>query len=244
MQSYIGEHAATRNGELAFVALLGFLHGGALVSAVAASGWCCWQCIGGSKMPNSEPLASGTASQSVPALAAADGQTGGREISGRPAAPSRPEDAEAMSEEARLLTLSITYLRELATSILMMDERIDEGTAPLRGCCCLCLRANALFRQSQIGLLTDACLPRTAVNTAMERQQELLEQALSAQRRRRRRDTFRLSSAAGVEHTIPSAASVSPSLRHVPRASRLSSGGDQQAMDVSFSSGSSSSSDE
>jgi hypothetical protein len=136
VQSYVGERAASRNGELSFVALLGVLHGGAAVYGAAALGWCCYQCIGGSRnslpvddqpAPCSKTAADGTTtrpSQSTPALAASDAvDENGGVVSSRQAELSQ----DSMSEEARLLSWNITYLRELATSILTMDERIDAG---------------------------------------------------------------------------------------------------------------------
>ena len=142
VQSYVGERAASRNGELSFVALLGVLHGGAAVYGAAALGWCCYQCGTGScsqtksslppaNQPGSprsnSPAAGGTNErqpQSVPAPAAPGAcDDDGGVVSSKSAVKSQ----DCLSEETRLLSLNITYLRELATSILTMDERIDEG---------------------------------------------------------------------------------------------------------------------
>ena len=139
MQSYVGERAASKNGELSFVVLLGLLHGSAAVCGMAALGWCCYQCGIGTcqsarqpanrpESPRSRPAAGGTNKrppESIPALATpgACDENGSGVVSSRSAG----KNQDCLSDEAKLLSLNVSYLRELATSILTMDERIDEG---------------------------------------------------------------------------------------------------------------------
>jgi hypothetical protein len=136
----IGERADSPEGERAFVALLGFLHGGVAVGGVAVLGWCCCRscgCASGTDLPIAPPGQQAAAEN----LAAASTQPpppgvsdspGAEPVSSAGAAAAAPGSSAAVaersaSEEARLLSWSITYLRELATSILQMDARIDRG---------------------------------------------------------------------------------------------------------------------
>ena len=136
----IGECADSPEGERAFVALLGFLHGGVAVGGVAVLGWCCCRscgCASGTELPIAPPGQQAAAEN----LAAASTQPpppgvsdspGAEPVSSAGVAAAAPSSTAVVaersaSEEARLLTWSITYLRELATSILQMDARIDRG---------------------------------------------------------------------------------------------------------------------
>jgi hypothetical protein len=138
----IGERADSPEGERAFVALLGFLHGGVAVGGVAVLGWCCcrsYGCASGTELPivpldqqiAAEALAAASTQPPPPGMSDDPGAES-EPVSGAGAAAAAPGSTAVVaersaSEEARLLSWSITYLRELATSILQMDARIDRG---------------------------------------------------------------------------------------------------------------------
>lgn len=136
----IGERADSPEGERAFVALLGFLHGGVAVGGVAVLGWCCCRgcgCASGTELPIAPPdqqaaaetLAAASTQPPPPGVSDSPGAEPVSSVGSAAAAPgsSAAVAERSASEEARLLSWSITYLRELATSILQMDARIDRG---------------------------------------------------------------------------------------------------------------------